>query len=227
MRHLKSRRSAGIGQKLAVLCGVLAMASLSSARADVIFDFDDIPIDTTTEFSDTQGGITATFSSPDDPGGFAVDESFLAPPFAGNTLINGSGEGTGSFIPLLASFDTPLFSASLDFALNDESPSGFTLQAFSGGVFVGQAQAIGIAPFDSEGQIGAPQGFISFNSLTSFDSLQFSADTAPNFAIDNLDVSASPEPAPVPEPGTMALMGIGLASLAAARRRRKKETIDA
>lgn len=43
-----------------------------------------------------------------------------------------------------------------------------------------------------------------------------------NLGVDNISVNATAgNPAPVPEPGTMALMGVGLASLVAARRRKK------
>ena len=208
---------------MAVLCGVLASAGFSSARADAIFDFDAVTQGTQTAFSDTQNGITANFSSSGDPGGFGVGPSFFAPPIANNVLLSpGSNFETGSFIPLFATFDTPLYSVNLDFALNDFQTSGFTLQAYSGGfggTFIGSSQAFGTI---MEGG-SFPQGSISFGNGMAFDSLQFTADTAQNFAVDNISVTSAPQPSPVPEPGTMALMGVGLASLAAARKRKKEK----
>lgn len=179
----------------AVAALTLFLAGVGQAKADSIFDFEDVPPGTTTPFSETNGGITATFSSSADPGGFETVTTFFAPPIAGNVLLD-PGPSDASSIPLDLSFSQPLSSVSLDFATDGSGP--FLLSAYSGSTPVGSASVTGSVPIG----YGNPQGTISFGSAT-FDNIVLTSPDTPYFAVDNIDVTSA-----VPEPSTLALLGV-------------------
>jgi len=159
----------------------------------IVFDFEDDPPGTATPFSDTEGGITATFASPADPGGFS---GFGAPGdfvnLSGN-MVYDPGPAGASFIPLIVSFSKPVSSVSLNFATDDffSGASTFTLQAFSGGL---GGKSVGFATAVGTPLITFPEGLISFSSGgRPFDTLQLSTvGSAPYFAVDNIAVSVMP-----------------------------------
>lgn len=85
------------------------------------FNFNSDPVGSdfygpSTTFSNTSNGLTATFSSPAFPGGFAVAlVPFFAPPFSGNILYD-PGRQPVSNIALDIAFSSNLTSISMDFA---------------------------------------------------------------------------------------------------------------
>jgi hypothetical protein len=74
-----------ISRVLVVL--VLVIGAAGVVNADAIFTFDSDPVGTFTTFSDTNSGLTATFSSPVNPGGFAILPTFFIT-LAGNVLLD-------------------------------------------------------------------------------------------------------------------------------------------
>jgi len=184
------------------------LAAAVPAHAQIgVFNFNSDAVGKTTAFSDANGGITATFSSPSDPGAFAI---FANPApssvlLSGNVLGNGAGAATGSATPLTVAFSQNLASLTLDFV--DASaflanPQTFTLQAFENGTSVGTVTVPGVRP------PAAPnaEGVIGFFG-PAFNSVQLSSASTTLFSIDNLTAIA----APVPEASTTVSLGLLLA----------------
>ena len=73
-----------IARVLVVLA--LVIGAVGVVNADAIFTLDSDPVGTFTTFSDTSG-LTATFSSPVNPGGFAILPTFFFT-LAGNVLLD-------------------------------------------------------------------------------------------------------------------------------------------
>ena len=192
-----------------VLALILLFVGLGRAKAVSTYTFEDVALNTSTPFSVTENGVTASFSSPADPGAFTITTSFWAPPISGNVLFDPGPSGASS-IPLNVSFSQPLASISMDFATDGSGP--FNLSAFLGSTFVGTATAAGIIPPG----FGFPQGNISFGTAT-FDKVVLSSPNTPFFAVDNINVT------PIPEPSSLALISIAatLASYFGWRRRKK------
>jgi hypothetical protein len=72
--------------KILLALGMLAMAIPAYSDPvfwhgptghDPIFNFDADSVGTATPFTDVNGGLSATFSSPSDPGGFVVAPTFF------------------------------------------------------------------------------------------------------------------------------------------------------
>jgi hypothetical protein len=184
----------------------LFLSGLGQASADALYNFEDVALNTSTPFADTESGITAHFSSTP-AGGFTITTSFWVSPISGHVLYDPGPSGASS-IPLDVTFSSPLTSVTLDFATDGASP--FTLNTYSGGIggtFIGSSTVTGVVPVGGS----FPQGVISFSSVTPFDSIIFSASSAPYFAVDNIDVQ------PVPS----ALAGLGGLSVLLFRRERK------
>jgi hypothetical protein len=171
----------------------------SLVRGDSVFDFESDTAGTPTTFTDTIDGLSATFSSSHDPGGFVVDSAGLPAPFAtlsGNVLGDPGLLGLGN-LTLTVTFSVDVSSISLNFAVNAFSPTAFTLNAFDSGIPVGSATATG----------SIPKGSISFSGAD-FDSVTLST-PAPFFAVDDIAVTATV----IPEPGGLAAIGVLLVAM--------------
>jgi PEP-CTERM motif len=157
----------------------------AAANASTTFNFDGDSPGTSTLFTDSVNGISATFSSLADPGGFTIYGSMFET-LTGNVALN-------------IAFTVDLSAITLDFATSDFiTPSPFTITAFEGSTQVGTATSTGqFLP----GFI-FPEGEITFEGGP-FNSIVLSS-TAMDFAVDNITVIAAPEP------GTLALLGAGL-----------------
>jgi len=179
-----------------VLLGTSSFPLLASS----IFITGDVPYGTATTFTDTNNGITATFSSPADPGGFVTAATFFS---FGPEILYDPGPAGASDIPLNIGFSQPVNSITMDFATDGSGT--FDLSAYMGSTLVGTATATGVVV------VSFPEGSISFNGAT-FNSVVLTSPSTPYFAIGNVDVSSTPEP------GSAILMlsgalGVGLFSL--------------
>ena len=192
--------------KLMIIFALL-MVAVGVVRADSVFTFESDAVGTATQFSNTQNGTTATFSSPADPDGFEVFPALGFLTLTGNFL--GPGANTPAHTPLTIAFSTNLNSISLDFGLND--PGSLTLMVFEGATLVGTVSVTGVVPPG----FSQPEGLISFDGAT-FNSVVLNTPSANLFAIDNVDVAT----ATVPEPSTLFLLCAGVVGLAITQRRR-------
>jgi hypothetical protein len=173
----------------------------AAANASTIFNFDGDSLGTSTTFTDTVGGLSATFSSPGDPGGFVIYPTIFDT-LTGNVLGDPGPAGLDD-LSLTIAFSQDLSAVSLDFATSDfNTASPITLTAYQNSQMIGSMLAMGTVPdgfFFPEGQIGFSSG--AFNRIVI-------STTAPDFAVDNIAAIATPEPALFP------LLGLGLIAIA-------------
>jgi len=187
---------------------VPGLATLSHAGI-VTFNFDADTTGTMTPFTDTDkgSGLSATFTSSPDAGGFTMNS---IPGFfqslTGNFLLDSAQES------LTIVFSSPQASISLDFATFDSQ--ALNLSASLGATPVGSTSATGTVP---GGGFSLPEGVLNFSGGT-FDTVVLSSST-PNFGVDNITVNDTA--AAVPEPGSFVLCGGILAALSLARLRRR------
>jgi hypothetical protein len=185
------------------------------ASAAAVFNFDNDGLGTSTTFTDTVNGLSATFSSSADPGGFVVYQSMFET-LTGNVLGD-PGPAFQDNLALNIDFSQDLSVIDLDFATADFStPSPFTLTAYENSVLVGSATSTGqfLAGFTF------PEGEVSFSGGV-FDQVVLSS-TSSDFAVDNIDVIPNVAITQTPEPGTLCLLGIGLILLGSPVVRRSK-----
>ena len=141
-----------------VLCAAMVLAIPVYCSASSVFNFDSVQFGTPTPFSDTNNGITATFSSTADPGGFEVRGMFLFVTLTGNELMD-PGPAAAAFIPLTITFSRNVTSVSLNFATDGEGT--FFLDAYNSGSIVGGASTVGSIPPG----VFFPEGSISFGTI--------------------------------------------------------------
>ena len=186
-----------------------AGAICAAANASTIFNFDNDSPGTATNFTDTQNGLSATFSSAADPGGFVVYSSIFET-LTGNVLGDPGPAGQDN-LALSVAFNHTISAVTLNFATSDFTvPSPLTLTAFQSATPVGSASSNGsfLSGFTF------PEGEISFAG-SAFNRLVISS-TATDFAVDNIAVVEA-----VPEPAAYGLFTLGLLAIGIPRRRLK------
>jgi hypothetical protein len=181
-------------------------------NAATIFNFDTDNPGAVTTFTDTVNGLSATFSSSADPGGFVIYQTDVFDTLTGNVLGEPGPAGMDN-LALDIHFDKDLSAIALNFVTTDfNTPSPFTVTAYRNSTLVGSntlpGQFIPGFPFP-EGEIPFAGGPFNNVVLTS---------TATDFAVDNIAVAA----ATAPEPGTLVLVGAGLMIVGLAGRARRR-----
>jgi len=159
----------------------------AAANASTVFTFDGDGPGTSTTFTDTVNGLSATFSSSADPGGFVVYPSMFET-LTGNVLGD-PGPAFTDNLALDVSFSQNLSAIELDFATSDFiTPSLFTVSAYENSARVGSVSSTGefLAGFNF------PEGQIAFEGDT-FNQVVISS-AATDFAVDNINVVTAPEP---------------------------------
>lgn len=180
------------------------------ANADVVFNFDGDALGTSTTFTDTINGLSATFSSSADPGGFVVYPTMFET-LTGNVLGD-PGPAFADNLALNVKFSQNVSAIELNFATSDFiTPSPFTLTAYENSSLVGSATSSGqfLPGFTF------PEGEIAFDGI--FNEVVVSS-TAADFAVDNIEIA----PVATPEPGNLAILAAGLCLLGVSVLRRRK-----
>lgn len=194
--------------RISLVTAALAFSS-SAAMAASVFNFDSDTAGKGTAFTDTNSGISATFSSSSDPNGFVVEDpatlalnGIFFQSLTGNVLIDKIANSKSN-LTLTILFSSMLSNVSLDFAVDATSSTPFTLQAIRSGTSVGSVIAT-----DS-----VPAGFTLAEGVATFSSSNFNeiilSSTADSFAVDNITVTAATV-SPVPEPGSFSMLGFPL-----------------
>jgi hypothetical protein len=184
---------------------VAACALGAAASASTVFNFDNDNLGTATTFTDTVDGLSATFSSTADPGGFVLYPSFFET-LTGNVLGDPGPAGLDG-LSLDVAFSGELNAVTLDFATSDfGTPSPLTISAYQNSQLVGSIDATGMVPAN----FTFPEGEITFQG-SPFNNIVISS-TATDFAVDNIAASV----VATPEPGLFPLLAFGLAVIALA-----------
>jgi hypothetical protein len=202
---------------------LLAVGAMSAtATASTIFNFDTDNLGTSTTFTDTVNGLSATFSSSADPGGFVVYQSMFET-LTGNVLGDPGPAGQDG-LALDIVFSSELSAIEFNFATADfNTPSPLTLTAFQNSQIIGSSTSTGMFL----NGFAFPEGEIVFDG-TAFNKLVISS-TAPDFAVDNITVANSAvSTSSVPEPDPLALIGLGsgLLILGSLRRRSRMRALS-
>ena len=199
--NINSSRNFQLGRRMAALALLLLCGTALFAQSTFING--ELPTGTATTFSDTVNGLTATFSSPADPGGFATTTNFFS--FPGWQIL-ADGPASPSNIPLRISFSSPQLTISMNYGIADQT-GPFELDAYLGGSLVGSSIVNGSVPagyYFSEGTI-------SFSG--EFNSVVLSSTTTPNFAVANINTAT-------PEPSSLMLLGTAMAGVGGILRRK-------
>lgn len=178
--------------RFSLLALVLGACSALSA-ATITFNFNADAVGKATGFTDTLSGLSATFTSSGDPGGFVVGPTFFQS-LTGNVLLDPGPAGLNN-LALTIQFSAPQTIISLNFAMNSAAGVPLNLSAFNGAALTGSASASGIIPIG----FSFPEGLLSFSGGP-FDRVVLTS-TALDFAIDNVTVTDV-----VPEPNSLVLI---------------------
>lgn len=203
----------------AVMILVLLPGLATLLHAGVVtFNFDADTAGTTTSFTDTINGLSATFSSPSDvpngKGAFIVLPSggFFPLPLSGNVL----SQNTTPVASLTIGFSAPQAIISLDF-LDADITNPVNLSAYlggTGGTLAGTSSQTGSGSLFALGTLGF--------STSTFDTVVLTTASG-SLAIDNIMVNDGVASASaVPEPGSLLLCAGALATLALVRLRRPR-----
>lgn len=196
-----------------------AVVLSAAANASTVFNFDGDTLGTSTTFTDTVNGLSATFSSSADPGGFVVYQSMFET-LTGNVLGDPGPAGQDN-LSLTVNFSQDLSAVVLDFATSDFiTPSPLTLTAYENSTLVGS----NTLPGQFLPGFTFPEGEIAFDGGT-FNQIVISS-TATDFGVDNINVITATA---APEPATGTFLGAGLLALgilAVRRRSARRATIQ-
>jgi hypothetical protein len=196
--------------KTRILSRTVLMLALSacciSLNAATIFSFESDALGISTGFTDTVSGLSATFSSPADPGGFTIAPSFFST-LTSHVLLD-PGPVNANNLALTILFSSAVSDISMLFATNSQPGVPLVLNAFNGATFVGTASASGAIPLG----FTFPEGSLSFSG-SPFNRVVLSS-VALDFAIDNVSATA------VPEPASLVTLGLGVALLVVSARRK-------
>jgi hypothetical protein len=171
-----------------------------NAHAATVFNFDSDSAGTATAFTDTVNGLSGTFSSSGDSGGFVIYPSIFDT-LTGNVLGNPGPAGLDN-LSLSVAFSQNLSAVSFNFATSDfVTPSPLTLSVYENSTLIGSITAPGafLSGFTF------PEGQISFAGAP-FNNIVISS-AAADFAVDNISVSE------VPLPPSLWLFAAGLLAL--------------
>jgi hypothetical protein len=217
---------------LAGLTGALIVAatSVSVSRADFVeYTFEktqftlneQIPFGTGLTSAPNIGDPTfsASFIKAHAVGPDQLISNAALPPLSGQFLLDRGGGD-----PVFAQFNQPVYGLSVDFVVYDPVDPNYTLQdSFQLSTLYGYE---GQETVSAQPESGYHAGTLTFASSTPFEGIEFEAENSPThlaatFAIDNLILYTTPYVAPTPEPSSLALAGLGIASLGGYARRRK------
>lgn len=199
----------------------LTLAPIQPAAAQATYTFEDQTPNPAgnTPFSDTQNGLTATFTTTPhgrfDYAQVAVD-GIGSPEFhnmSGNVLVVQPGDA------LNIGFSQELSSVFLDFGTQGYTGTPITLSAYSNGVFVGSTTQTGTGPGGVPGYYDpgyTNEGTFSFTGAA-FNSITLSPTSPAQFAIDNVTATPTPEPSSV---AAFAFTGLGALGLILKARKR-------
>jgi hypothetical protein len=190
-------------RRVLLASAVLALLVPAGRVHAATFTFDSVASLTATPLALTDGGVTATFTSPGGNDFFTFPSAGLFVTMAGNVLVAGADAQTDA---LTVAFSAPQSLFSVQFGLNTFTAAvPFTLTAYLGAAQVGTSSATGSL-------FNFVEGTLMFSGAT-FDRVVLTT-AAQDFAIDNLTVRL----ANVPEPAVMTLLASAIVALTSRRR---------
>jgi hypothetical protein len=196
------------------------LGAVASLHADSVFDFQGIAENTPTPITDTQNGVTATFTGLNASGTPTAGWFAVGGPATGNQFqIFGAGahfliNADTQFGSLQVDFSQPVTNLNVSFVTNSTSndpnvtpTNRLFLNAFAGANAVGSTAGTGVLTLEYPGPppLYYPEGNLTL--LGTFDRLIFNSESF-EFAIGNLDVNTA-----IPEPTSLPLLSIGLSGI--------------
>jgi hypothetical protein len=183
-----------------LLAGALTLPSNVARATTAFFDFSNDGIFVGTPLTNSDNGVTATFSSPDDPDALIV----VPAEDAGFATLGPHALVSDPAIQLDISFSVPVQTIAFNFATVDFYPpySILQVQAFDGSTPVASAFSDGAPQYPGD----FSEGFLGLGA-SSFDNVVLSTFNGNNFAIGNLEVTTN---AVAPETTSLLSLGIVL-----------------